>query len=418
MKKALLVLLAVVAYAAVVVYPSWTAVQGARSGLDFATYHYAWTVASDGGDPYDKGALALDAREEGTRQTVHPYFYPPPFLLAMAWDDGLSLQRAYRTFYWINQAALLGILLVLWRWLSAPVALLAGLAITFSPLPDNMKMGQANLPVLLLALIGLWRMNGIALGAAAMAKMSPALYLVAWAAQRRWLPVLLAVATAIGLTLISLPWVGVPFQLRFYTEVLPMFAGGPYHELTVPMTLPANHSIPDLYNQLWPGPDGFTLARSARLASALTNLGLLGGLFLLARRARDTLGDAGVLGAFTVLMVLTPVYTYEHHLVFMLFPQAVVGTALLRGRLPVWGWAPTALMYALLAHPLGWRGPMSKAVPALKWFIQESKFFGAVLLGLLCVWVALASGGGAKAGKAPKASKPGEAKRRPKARDA
>lgn len=413
MKKLLLALLALAAYVGIVVWPSWNAVRTAQNGRDFATYHYAWTVAEDGGDPYEISELNQDARQEGIRRTVNPYFYPPPFLLAMAWDDGLTLPQAYRASYWINQAALLGVLLVLWRWLSAPLALLAVLAITFSPLPDNMKMGQANLPVLLLALLGLWRTNGVALGAAAMAKMSPALYLASWAAQRRWIPVALAVATAIGLTLLSLPWVGVPYQLRFYTEVLPRFAGGPYHELTVPITLTANHSIPDLYNQLWPGPDGFTLSSKARLASALTNLGLLGGLVLLARKDRDTLGQAAVLGAFTVQMVLTPVYAYEHHLTFLLLPLAVLGTALLRGRLPLWAWAPTGLMYALLAHPLMWRNPLTKALPSLAWFFQEMKFFGAALLGLLCVGVALAGGPVAKAGKGGKVEgkKKGEKKK-------
>lgn len=401
MKKALLALVALALYGLLVVRPSWTAVRAADNGRDFATYHYAWRVAEAGGDPYDKAALTAASREEGFRKgAVNPYFYPPPFLLAMAWDEGLSLPAAYRVWYWLNHGALLGVLLVLWRWLAAPAALIATLAVSFGPLPDNLKMGQANLPVLLLALLGLWRTNGLLLGAAAMAKMSPALYLAAWAARRRWLPILLAVGAALALTLASLPLVDVPYQLRFYTEVLPRFAGGPYHELTVPITLTANHSIPDIYNQLWPGPDDFTLSRTARLASSATNLGLLGGLMLLARRERDALGDAALAGAFTVLMVLTPVYAYEHHLVFLLLPLAAVGTALLQGRLPSWAWAPAALCYAFLAHPLGWRGTLTKAIPQAAWFFQEIKFFGLILLGLLCVWATLAGGGGVKAGKA------------------
>lgn len=415
MKKALLALLLVVTYGLVVVRPSWQSVRTAPSARDFATYHYAWRVAHAGGDPYDKGELSRSVKDEGIRKGgINPYFYPPPFLLTMAWDS-VSLPRAYQIYYWINQLAFVGVLLVLWRWLAAPGLLLAGLALTFTPLPDNLKMGQANLLVLLLALIGLWRSNGVAVATAAMAKMSPAIYLASWAARRQWQPVVLAIATAIALTLASLLLVGTAAQVRFYTEVLPRFAGGPYHELTVPITLAANHSIPDLYNQLWPGPDGFTLSTKARVASGLTNLGLLAGLMWLARRPRDVLGDAGVLGAFTVLMVITPVYAYEHHLVFLLFPLAVVGTALWRGRLPRWALAPTLLTYALLAHPLGWRDPLSRALPALAWFFQEVKFFGAVLLGLLCVGVALASGAGKVVGKAGrKPARGGNPKKKPK----
>ena len=37
--------------------------------------------------------------------------------------------------------------------------------------------------------------------------------------------------------------------------MLPTFATGHYHGLTVRISLPANHSIPDLLNQVWPGPD-------------------------------------------------------------------------------------------------------------------------------------------------------------------
>lgn len=404
MKKALLALLFLVAYGFAVVAPSWQAVQRADNGRDFATYHYAWKAAREGNDPYDKQELNKLAREEGERRTVNPYFYPPPFLLAMAWDGDLSLPAAYRAAYWINQAALAGVLLVLWLWLEVPLVVFGVLLLTFTPIPDNLKMGQANLPVLLFAVLALWRTNGIALGLAAMAKMSPALYLAWWTVRRRWTAVMLAVATAIALTIVSLGLVELPYQLRFYTEVLPRFAGGPYHALTVPITLTANHSIPDLYNQLWPGPDKFTLSGAARLASAATNLGLLALLCAIGRRERDTLSDACLAGAFTVLMVATPVYAYEHHLVFLLLPLAAVGTALLRGRLPPAAWGLAGVAYAFLAWPLGWREPISKAVPALAWFIQESKFFGMVLLGILCAWGAVAAGGAA-AKKAPKAVK-------------
>ncbi len=417
MKKVLLALALCAAYAGLVVWPSYQAVYGTKNGRDFATYHYAWTVAADGGDPYDMAELTENARQEGIRRTVNPYFYPPPFLLTMAWDDGLSLPAAYRVYYWMNHAALAGVLLVLWRWLQAPPLLLAGLAITYGPLPDNLKMGQANLIVLLFLALALWRRSGLALGVAGMAKMSPALFVFGWAAQRRWMPVALSAATALALTLATLPLLGPEIQLRFYTEVLPRFAGGPYHELTVPITLTANHSIPDLFNQRWPGPDGFTLSRTARTLSGITNLALLGGLCWLGRKERDTLGDAGVLGAMTVLMVITPVYAYEHHLVFLLLPLAVVGTALLRGRLRPWAWAPAGLMYALLAHPLTWRGPMTKALPALSWFFQEVKFFGAALLMLLCVGVAL-SGGAVKAGKDAGRLKKKDAKKKAEGRKA
>jgi len=210
-----LLLLLAALYGVVALRPAWQAVVSAPHGRDYATYHYATLQAlGDGsgtrGDPYDTAALGRLARAEHTRGTVHPYFYPPPFLLGMLWiappwRAPLSLAEGYRAWFWIQNACLLGVLIGLWRWFRAHPLLLGLLAVTFTPIPDNLKMGQANLPVLLLVVWGLAGRSGALVGAAAMAKMSPALYLVGWAAQRRWRPVLVAVATALVLSLLPLP---------------------------------------------------------------------------------------------------------------------------------------------------------------------------------------------------------------------
>lgn len=397
----LLLLLAAVAYGVFVLRPAWNAVVSVKHGRDYATYHYAVVEAvSPGqagqGDPYDTQALGRLARAEGTRRSVHPYFYPPPFLAGMLWVtppglEPLSLSTGYRAWFWLNQGLLVGVLWALWRWFRAHPLLLASLALLFSPIPDNAKMGQANLPVLLLAVLGLWRGRGTLVGAAAMAKMSPALYLVPWLARGAWRPVAAAVATAIVSSLLVLPLVPLDTQLRFYTEILPGFSSGHYHGLTVPITLPANHSIPDLFNQLWPGPDGHSLSAKGRLGSQLVMLSGLAALGWLGRRARDPLGDANLFAAVTVLLLIAPVYTYEHHLVMMLFPLAALGQALLVGRLP-----PAAAALALPAAffvgwPLRWLRAAQDAAPALDWWLQESKFFGLVVVGLLCAWAAARS---------------------------
>ena len=419
MKKITLLLLFMAAYAGLVFWPSYSAVRGNTNGRDFASYHYAIQVAQQGGDPYETDALDAAAREEGERRgKVNPYFYPPPFLLSMAWDRGYSLNEANHIYYGLNHLFLLGALLAMWRWFAPPLAVVAGAVLTLGALPDDMKMGQANLMVLMLAVVGLWRTNGLALASAAMAKMSPALYLAWWAARRRWVPVAVTIGSALLLSAAALPLVGLEHQWRFYSEVLPRFAGGPYHDLSVPITLPANHSIPDLYNQLWPGPDGFTLSRAARIASGLTNLSLLAALTALtARRPGDTLSDACYAGAFTVLMTLSPVYTYEHHLVFMLLPGVALGAALVRGRLAPWAVMPALLCWALLAHPLSWNPVLTRHLPSLAWWVQESKFFGVIGLGLLCAYAGAqpagaAAGGGRSSGGADKAKAKAKAKAR------
>ena len=379
------------AYAGVSVIPAWSKVSRAKHGRDFATYHYAAAEALDGGDPYATRKLSRRARKDGTRKSVHPYFYPPPFLLSVLWSPSFELITSYRIWFWLNQGLVLLCMALFRVWFRAPWAVLGVLLLSFTPITDNAKMGQANVLVLAAAVSGLWLRNGALVGAAAMAKMSPALYLAAWAVRRAWRPVLAAIAVAIGSSVMALPWVDMESQLRFYTEVLPGFSTGNYHGLTVRIGLPANHSIPDLFNQLWPGPDRHTLSDAAARASKLCSLALLGSLVALARHSRDHLGNAAVFGAFTVLMLITPVYTYEHHLVMAVFPAAVVGAALVDGRLGRWGWFVGVPAYFFMAWPLYWLRPVQKAIPSLHWVLQESKFMGLLVIGVLCAVAALNS---------------------------
>ena len=389
----LFVVVALVLFALVAqVLPAWSKVSGAKSARDYATYHYAVQEAFSGGDPYVKRSLSRRAKDEGTRKSVHPYFYPPPFLLLMFWAVPLTLEQGYRLFFFVNQAALLGVLWCMRRWFAPSAAVLAFVAATLSPVADSAEMGQANLLVLLLAVVGLWRLRGGVLSIAAMAKMSPALYLVWWAIQRRWKPVLMAILGAILLSVAVLPLVDLRVQMKFYTEILPGFSSGQYHGLTVPITLPANHSIPDLYNQLWPGETNHILSPIAQRAASLTTLGLLGALAVLSRRSRDPLGQANIAGSFTCLLIVTPVYAYEHHLALVLLPAAALGAAVENGRLPRWSLPLIGLSYFCVAWPLFWLRAAQGVLPdAAHWWLQECKFFGVVMLGLFCIVAATRS---------------------------
>lgn len=380
-------------YVVVGLLPAWEQVRDTPHARDYATFHYAAQEAWVGGDPYQTRALGARAREEGTRQGVHPYFYPPPFLAGMLWAVPLSLEQGYRALFWLDQLVLVGLALVFRRWLGTPWLVLAILLGTYTPIPDNNKMGQVNLVVMLLACLGLWRRSGVLVAAAAMAKMSPALYLVLFALRRRWRAVGSGVIAAVLSTLAVLWLVDPAAQLRFYTDILPGFSRGDYHGLRVPITLPANHSVADLYNQVW-GPKRFRLPEAAQHATTATVLALLAGVAWVGRRARDTLGEAALAGALTVVLVVAPVYTYEHHLAFLVLPWVVVGTALWRGRLPRRAAPLVALSYGLVAWPL-WvlRGVQERAPSALEWWLQESKFFGVVGLLLLCLWTVRRSPG-------------------------
>src|SRR5262245_33184272 len=91
----LIVAAAVLWHLLVVFGPPSTPPPPGTAGRDFASYHYAAKVAWAGGNPYDKGALDARARQEGTRPEVHPFFYPPPFLMLAAWSIPFPLRTGF-----------------------------------------------------------------------------------------------------------------------------------------------------------------------------------------------------------------------------------------------------------------------------------------------------------------------------------
>jgi len=378
-------------YGGISLWPAWNRVHTVKHGRDFATYYYATQALLDGGDPYETPALSARARAEDTRRKVHPYFYPPPFLLGMLWVAPLSLKIAYNSWFWINQVFLVGLFWSFWRWLRVSPILLGLVAVTWSPITDNAKMGQANLVVLLLMVLALrWR-SGLILSTAAMSKMSPALLLGWWGVRKWWRAIAGAVFGAIALSVLTLPLMDFQTQLRFYTDVLPGFSSGDYHGLTVRISLPANHSIPDMFNQVWPGETEHVLSASAQRASSVVSFGLLGALAWLSRRRRDAIGDACIAGAFTVLLLIIPVYTYEHHLVMMLLPVVALAAALQHGRIHRRWWPVLGFAYVVTAWPLFWLRTVQNWVPDASWVIQESKFFGMLTIGVACLVAALNS---------------------------
>ncbi len=245
----LLAVVLVLLYLAIAVAPAWLGLFG--DTRDFATFYAAVTVWQQGGDPYAFAQLQ-EAAPRGT--TVYPFFYPPPALPLLAWIGLLPLQAGYRAMFLLNQLALVGVMAVLWRWFRPPAWLLWLSAVTWVPVAWSGRMGQVNVVVLLLLLLGAWRSRGGALALAALIKLSPALLAGRWLADRAWRPVLASIAVYVGAHLLVLPWVGPDLQARFYLDVLPQFASGAYNGLQVPISLPANHSLANLFDQLWPGP--------------------------------------------------------------------------------------------------------------------------------------------------------------------
>jgi alpha-1,2-mannosyltransferase len=409
--RARAVLLAILAAAAVwhlfvLIAPEKQKSPRDSAGRDFASYYYGAVVAEEGGDPYDRQAILDAAAEEGLRANVHPFFYPPPYLLVVAWAPAVDLLTGFEIWKILDEIATLLCGVALWAWwrdlgrregsdlgeVVVPSAIALLIALLY-PVAYGHQMGQANFLVLLAAVVGLSQdqkrpiLAGIAMGVACMLKMSPALFVLWWAMHRNWKAVGAAVATGIALSLAVLPICGLASQLHFYTQILPEFGTGNYNGLTIRIDMFGNHSLPNIYEQLWPG-DQTRLSPPAQIASTASAIALIGGIaFLFRKPGVDPLARAAQASAIAATTLLVPVYTYEHHLVWAIPGVVLAIVAAWQRRLPPAFWVPLGVAIAALCYPLPDLKDLSTTLLGgpIGWLVQESKFFA--------IWVVLAACG-------------------------
>ncbi len=395
------ILLAAIAWHVQSVAYVWGFVGGPTQAGDFASYYYAASVALAGGNPYDSIALnELAGRSPLGISAVQPFFYPPPFLMLVAWAPSFPIAEAYHIWFWFNELILWGLALVLHRGyreqLGVAVTPILALTLAASPALVNLTLGQVNLPVMLAVMGGLFvarsrpLLGGALVGWACMMKMSPALFVVWWMLRGRWREVAGAGGCALILSLMSLPLLGVAGQLAFYRDVLPGFASGNYNGLAVPIGIWGNHSLPNLFHQWLPG--GATLSEPARILGAGSSIAMITLLAWSFRKPPDRLAEAAQIAAVAILTLLIPVYTYEHHLVWAVPGFLIVGSAVARGQLSrawlgvllpaflAWGVAPEFLK--ALGRACGEANLNLLALGA-----QEAKFIVLLILGGLATWL-------------------------------
>ena len=364
----------------------YQATVNSRSGRDYASYHYAVKAAHNNDSPYSVDALNRLAREEGTRKEVHPFFYPPPAMLSVAWLQPFTLKQGSIAFFWFNQFCLLGTLLILHRWRNIEWSNLFACSLFLWPVIDTMKMGQINLFVGLMVLVALRYCSGIALATASMTKMSPALLFFGWIMSKEWRAVCICALTCLGLSIAVIPWISVDEQLRFYTEILPEFSSGAYHGLKIPINIPANHSIPDLYNQIFPGDSRTVLSSVAKRMSSVTSGMILVSILFWIRKLTHPEAKLFALMSLIPLMLITPVYCYEHHMSLLLLPVIVCietfKTDVVSRRVLAW----SVLIFG--GQPLFSLRWLQRNIGIGDWWFQESKFFFIVGIGLYCIWYA------------------------------
>jgi hypothetical protein len=391
MRRLPLYLLLLALYVLVVLWPSIEGVALRPHGADMGTYWGAVRVALAGGNPYDLDALASVFREQAGHGSWDPraLLYPPPFLLLFLWTSLLSIESARWVQLGFNQLLLLGVLVLIARWLRArPLPILLA-AVLFTPLVDNAIAGQVNLLVLLLIVLAARRPSGSWLALGALVKLSPVILLPWLFLRARWRPVLGFVAVGLALSVLSLALVGPEGQLDCYLRVLPGFLQGEYGENTGDLILYRNHSMLRLWVLLVHGRTGEP-DLAVRAANGASLVLLLGATLWRGWRARGAVAVASVAGAFCLVIILAAPYAWEAHLVLAILPVAVTFHALERSALPR-RWATAGVVAAaVLMLPMDWLLMPSWLFPELWGPCSSAKTLAVVALWVLCVFSPLA----------------------------
>lgn len=328
---------------------------------DFVTFYSAAGTFALGLSPYDENTLH---RQEPPQYSgwVGRYLYPPPFAAAYARP---LLRLPFPTAR------------ALWVWLECLAYLLAGVALTqvtfgtlrrrawmataflflpFTPFHFDLKLGSVSGHLLLLCSLfllarsrGKENLAGLALAAAILLKLSPALLLLVLLVRgERRLVLRTVVATAL-LVFLCLPWTGWSVYGDYLTQVLPSLARGNYSWFS-------NQSLDAFFWRLFvPNPDTTPWTASPllyALLTATTSCGILAALLRvtwLERRCPPGRDEAPALSLLAASLLARITWEY---MVVLALPCFLVGLRTFRrgglGRRATGG---LAAAFALCALP-------------------------------------------------------------------
>ncbi len=275
---------------------------------------------------------------------AHP---PTSILLALPFAK-LEFPWAFLAWNLVSLAALVASLWIVQRQLKIPLtawslAPLAGLFLLCYPLGEQIRMGQLTL-ILLLLLTGTWAaerserpwLAGALLGSAMCIKLFPGFLFLYYALRGRWRVVAAGLVTAAALTDLTVLILGLESYRSYFVEVLPsiqwfragwnndslwgfwsrLFDPSPEHERLWHLTAPLFYSP--------------ALALSLSLISAAAVAGILA--WAVRSDAKNEKSDLTFAMAVTAMLLVSPV-CWEHYLLLLLVPLAIVWTKLSASRL-------------------------------------------------------------------------------------
>jgi alpha-1,2-mannosyltransferase len=314
---------------------------------DFRSFYLAGWAARLGLPIYDPNALREIGATLGIELPIHPYLYPPPLAYANTalarltpaaaqavwWAVGLGLVAPAVTRLVVRiahrkegegapaESALPELCLMF---------ILGGFLLWMFNIRSNMWWGQVNpivVAFIIFATSSHLKKNGAAcgalLGAAALIKITPALLLLYFCADRSLRRQVLAgfgAALAAGF-IATLPFGGFSSWLAFF-EQLPRMSHTSNIPGLFPASWPANYALAGFFARLIG--DGALLARALTYAAVLTLLAPI--LLQLWRAQRDPVARSLLLAPLSIVMVIGSPLAYAHHVLYLL-PGALLQLA-------------------------------------------------------------------------------------------
>jgi hypothetical protein len=275
--------------------------------------------------------------------------HPPPGILPFVWLAWLDYPDACLVWNLFSLAALAASLVLVAKQLHIRIASWAILPVlacmvVCSPLRHQLFQGQINL-VLLLLLCITWATArqaqpcaaGLALGAATAMKLFPGLLFVYFALRRQWTVVAAGLTALLAINILAVCLMGLQTYYSYVAEVLPQVAQFRSHWCNV--------SLVGLWSKLFdPTPAGGLLVPLWRSAT-LAQIGMVVSCAIIVcgvawatrgaqtRDARDLAFGLTVIG----MLLLSPV-SWDHYLLMLLLPLAVIWVQLPPSGAVRWLW--------------------------------------------------------------------------------
>lgn len=312
--------------------------------LDFRAYYAAGTAMHMGLDPYDIATIRKEVVLPG-KQPIAVFPYPPPTLAIMYSLAALPFPGAQTPWCLLQFTCGLAGLFILLRTfrcpLGSPTCVLIACAFLLSePLRQLFKWGQFDMIVLgllagavLAAARGRTMLSGAIIGLAAVAKITPVLYLGVFALRRDWR------AFGAGLGVIAL----------LLGCAAPLMSGPSYAhwienltfkvDLVEHITSPDNNSVRGFaYRALVPSAaqasePWLDMGPTAAKGVSLIIVALIGTATLawMIRRRRELNSAECVAASVPVVLLMSPI-TWPHHVVQLLVPLTMIIALALRRR--------------------------------------------------------------------------------------